>query len=221
MPLAPHRASRRRRSSSPPTVSFATFAATRRTRAARLLAAGLLVAGACTTSSRAGVLRDSESWLAGVGHHLQTIYDQGQPDIFLTGYTWHDPHTYSAAKLATLNSHAWGFGYVKHLVDADGNDEMIYAMMFSDSHRNAEPVVGYAKQWDWHPDHGPLVLGAGYTAGVTSRADIFNNIPFPLVLPLVSVGIGRVRLYGTFIPRVTSKLNNGNVAFFFARIAFR
>ena len=56
---------------------------------------------------------------------------------------------------------------------------------------------------------------------MTSRADIFNNIPFPLVLPLVSVGIGRVRFYGTFIPRVTSKLNNGNVAFFFARVAFR
>ena len=148
MPPAPHRISRRPISGPSPCISCATFAQARRSRShgLRLLAAGLLLAGACATSSQAGVLRDSESWLAGVGQHLQNIYDQGQPDIFLTGYTWHDPHTYSAAKLATLNSHAWGFGYGKHLVDADGNDEMVYAMMFSDSHRNAEPVVGYAKQ---------------------------------------------------------------------------
>ena len=182
-----------------------------------LLALFALSAPAC----QAGVLSSSEDWLAGVRDHLQTIYTQGQPDLFLTGYTWHDPHTYTAAKLATLNSHAWGFGGGKHLVDSQGNDEMVYAMVFSDSHRNAQPVVGYAKQWDWHPDGGPLVLGLGYTAAVTSRADIFNNIPFPIALPLVSIGIGAVRFYGTYLPRVSSNLNNGNVAFFFGRIAFR
>lgn len=169
----------------------------------------------------AGVLDSSEAWLDSVGEHLHTIYTEGQPDLFLTGYTWHDPHTYTEQKLATLNSHAWGFGGGTHLVDAAGNDEMVYAMVFSDSHRNAQPVVGYAKQWDWRPAGGGFTLGAGYTAALTSRADIFHNIPFPIVLPLVSAGIGRVRLYGTFLPRVSSNLNNGNVAFFFMRIAFR
>ncbi len=187
----------------------------------RLTVCCLLLCAAAARPCPADMLSATRQWLAGVGSNLQDIYDHGQPDLFLTGYTWHDPHTYTAAKLATLNSHAWGFGGGKHLVDADGNDQMLYAMVFSDSHRNAQPVVGYAKQWDWRPDGGPLVLGAGYTAGITSRADIFHNIPFPILLPLASVGVGDVRIYGTFLPRVSNKLNNGNVAFFFARIAFR
>lgn len=203
-----------------PRIALHSLLSRLRRRHARYAAAVVLAASALPVC-HASVVSAGEDWLHGVGQHLQTIYTQGQPDLFLTGYTWHDPHTYTAAKLATLNSHAWGFGGGKHLVDADGNDEMLYAMVFSDSHRNAQPVVGYAKQWDWRPDGGPLTLGAGYTAGLTSRADIFNNIPFPIVLPLVSIGIGSIRLYGTFLPRVSHKLNNGNVAFFFARIAFR
>ncbi|OZB57781.1 MAG: peptide ABC transporter permease, partial [Thiomonas sp. 13-66-29] len=83
-----------------------------------------------------------------------------------------------------------------------------------------EPVVGYAKQWLWNPV-GKLKFGAGYTAGITSRADIFENIPFPIALPLLSVGYGRFTIYGTFIPRINSTLNNGNVAFFFAGYAFQ
>ena len=191
----------------------------RATLRATLSACGVMAACA-TTNCHAGIVANGENWLSRTGSHLQKVYDQGQTEIFLTGYTWHDPHTYTAAKLAVLNSHAWGLGAARRLVDADGSDEMVYAMMFSDSHRNAEPVVGYAKQWIWRPDGGPFSLGAGYTAGFTSRADILNNIPFPIALPLFSLGIGPVRLYGTYLPRVTSKLNNGNVAFFFASVPF-
>lgn len=187
----------------------------------RPLAACCIVAACAGRAGHAGVVEDGESWVSQAQAHLWDIYEQGQPELFVTGYAWHDPHTYSAAKLATLNSHAWGFGAGKRLVDADGNDEMVYAMVFEDSHRDAEPVAGYAKQWIWRPDDGALSLGAGYTAGITSRADIMNNIPFPIVLPLVSLGIGTLRLYGTFIPRISDKLNNGNVGFLFASIQFR
>ena len=181
---------------------------------------GLSLLFLLSPSSQAFGLDAMRNWADRADQHLTNIYDTGTPDVFFTGYTWHDPATYTAAKLATLNSHAWGLGWGKHLADANGNDEMVYAMMFSDSHRNAQPVVGYAKQWLWRPV-GDLHFGAGYTAGITSRADIFNNIPFPIALPLVSVGYGRFTLYGTFLPKVTSTLNNGNVAFFFARYAFR
>ena len=187
----------------------------------RVLTGVCLVAVGATQVCHAGVVADGRGWFSEAGSHLKDIYQQGQPELFVTGYAWHDPHTYTAAKLATLNSHAWGFGAGKRLVDADGNDEMVYAMVFADSHRKAEPVVGYAKQWIWRPAQGPISLGAGYTAGLTSRTDILNNIPFPIVLPLFSLGIGAMRLYGTFLPRITHKLNNGNVAFFFASFQFR
>ncbi len=187
--------------------------------------AGCLLACAAASAAAApgcsaGTLSAASPWLAGVQRDLADIAEHGQPALLLTGYTWHDPGTYTAAKRATLNSRAWGLGYARHLLDARGNDQMLYAMVFSDSHRNAQPVVGYARQWDWRPAAGPLVLGAGYTAAVTSRADILHNIPFPIVLPVASVGVGRLRLYGTFLPRVSNHLNNGNVAFFFASVAF-
>ena len=182
---------------------------------AALLAAMLMLAPA----SQASVLGSAQNWADGVGQNLANIYDNGNSSLFVSGYTWHDPATYTAAKRATLNSHAWGLGWSRQLTDANGNDQMVYAMIFSDSHRNAEPVVGYAKQWLWRPV-GKLHFSAGYTAGITSRADIFNNIPFPIALPLLSVGYGRFTIYGTFIPRINSTLNNGNVAFFFARYAF-
>ncbi len=186
----------------------------------KALAVCSLAAACAAHGCQAGVLADGEGWISQAGSHLRTVYDQGQDRLFLTGYAWHDPRTYTAAKLAKLNSHAWGFGGARRLVDPDGNEEMVYAMIFSDSHRNAEPVVGYAKQWIWRPEDGPISLGAGYTAGLTSRADILNNIPFPIALPLVSLGVGPVRLYGTYLPKVNNKLNNGNVAFFFASFRF-
>ena len=175
------------------------------------------------------VLVPHTSWAFGpndignwVGNTWNTAVDTartGQNDLYLDGYTWHDPGTYTAAKRATLNPRAWGIGWGRHHMDAAGNEDMVYAMIFSDSHWNAEPIVGYAHQWMWGNDD-PVGFGLGYTIAVTSRADIFNNIPFPLALPLASLRLGRFSLYGTFIPRVNNKFNNGNVAFFFGRYEF-
>ena len=162
---------------------------------------------------------DVGNWIAGTWNTAVNTARHGNDDLYFDGYAYHDPGTYTAAKRATLNPRAWGIGWGRHQIDARGNEDMVYAMVFSDSHWNAEPIVGYAHQWMWNSDH-LFGFGLGYTIAVTSRADIFNNIPFPLALPLASVRVGRVSLYGTIIPRVKNKLNNGNVAFFFARYEF-
>lgn len=162
---------------------------------------------------------DVGQWIAGTWNTAVDVARHGNDDLYLDGYAYHDPGTYTAAKRATLNPRAWGIGWGRHRIDARGNEDMVYAMVFSDSHWNAEPIVGYAHQWMWNSDH-LLGFGLGYTIAVTSRADIFHNIPFPLALPLASVRIGPVSLYGTIIPRVNNNLNNGNVAFFFARYEF-
>jgi palmitoyl transferase len=169
------------------------------------------------------------SWalgLGGVSDWAQSTWNAavsttqtGQDDLYFSGYTWHDPGTYTEAKRATLNKHAWGIGWGRHHINADGNEDMVYAMIFSDSHWNAEPVVGYAHQWMYFND-SPVGFGLGYTLAVTSRADIFNNIPFPIALPIASLRFGKLSIYGTFIPKVNNKLNNGNVAFFFGRYEF-
>ncbi len=164
-------------------------------------------------------LNDVSAWAQTTWNAAVDTARTGQDDLYFSGYTWHDPGTYTAAKRATLNSHAWGIGWGRHRVHADGNEDMVYAMVFSDSHWNAEPVVGYAYQWRYFND-SPVGVGLGYTLAVTSRADIFNNIPFPIALPLLSLRVGRFSIYGTFIPKVNNKLNNGNVAFFFGRYEF-
>jgi len=164
-------------------------------------------------------LADVTGWAQSTWTAAVDTAKSGKDDLYFSGYTWHDPGTYTAEKRATLNSHAWGIGWGRHRVNADGNEDMVYALVFSDSHWNAEPVVGYAYQWMFNND-APVGFGLGYTLALTSRADIFNNIPFPIALPLASIRFGRFSLYGTFIPKVNSNLNNGNVAFFFGRYAF-
>ena len=164
-------------------------------------------------------LGDVSDWAQSTWNAAVTTTQTGKDDLYFSGYTWHDPGTYTAAKRATLNKHAWGLGWGRHLATADGNEDMVYAMIFSDSHWNAEPVVGYAHQWMYFND-SPVGFGLGYTLAVTSRADIFNNIPFPIALPIASIRFGKFSIYGTFIPKVNNKLNNGNVAFFFGRYEF-
>ena len=50
---------------------------------------------------------------------------------------------------------------------------------------------------------------AGFTVGVTARSD-YSYIPFPAILPLVSVEYRRLALQATYIP---GGHNNGNVLF--------
>lgn len=170
--------------------------------------------------AQASPLSSINNWAARVSQHLHNVYDQGSNELLVPGYTWHDPGTYTAAKRATLNSRGWGIGFSRNREDASGNQELVYAMVFSDSHHNAEPIAGYAKQWNWHPFAGDFRIGGGYTVAVTSRADIMRNFPFPIALPAASIGYGKFTLYGTFLPRFNGSPNNGNVAFFFAGYKF-
>ncbi len=179
----------------------------------------LLLALTLPAAAHAGVLGDLADGAVGLWNTAVDTARTGQDDLYLDGYAYHDPNTYTAEKRAQLNSRAWGIGWGRHKLNADGSEDMVYAMVFSDSHWNAEPVVGYAHQWMWGNDQ--LVgAGLGYTLALTSRADIFKNIPFPIALPIASLRIGKVSIYGTVIPKVNNKLNNGNVAFFWMRYAF-
>lgn len=179
----------------------------------------LLLCLALPTAAHAGVLGDLADGAVGLWNTAVDTAKTGQDDLYLDGYAYHDPNTYTAEKRAQLNPRAWGIGWGRHKFNADGSEDMVYAMVFSDSHWNAEPVVGYAHQWMWGNDQ-LIGAGLGYTLALTSRADIFNNIPFPIALPIASLRIGKVSLYGTVIPKVNNKLNNGNVAFFWMRYAF-
>lgn len=159
---------------------------------------------------------DSASAAPTVAERLGRIFHEGSYDIYLTGYAWHDPSTYSHEKRAELNQLAWGFGLGKRFVDPQGHRDLLYAFAFLESHKKVQPIVGYARQWIL-PVAGPLSVGAGYTVGVTSRSDIFGGVPFPIALPVASLKWSRFSMMGTFIPRINGKANNGNVVFIWGR----
>ena len=147
----------------------------------------------------------------------ENLYDNGRLSIYLSGYTYHDRHTYSAAKIATLDEKAWGFGVSKELRDAKENEESIQLMVITDSHYHPQVNASYAYQW-MKPIAGNWEIGAGCNAGFVSRTDIYKNVPVPGILPMFSIGTRDTKLFMTFVPHLSGTVN-GNVLYFNLRIA--
>jgi palmitoyl transferase len=146
-------------------------------------------------------------------------YD-GKPTVLLTGYTWHDRNTYTDEKIDEFNEQAWGGGFGWGGYEPTKGDHFgWYAMIFRDSHSQYTKLAGYAWVTYW-PERSDVAVGLGYTVFLMSRPDIANNFPFPAILPLASVKLGRAEVLGTFIPKLDAGVNHGNVGFLFARYQF-
>src|SRR3546814_2081058 len=80
-------------------------------------------------------------------------------------------------------------------------------MSFLDSHARVQAMAGYGflkiarVSANWR-------LGAGYTLFLMSRKDIMDYVPFPGILPLVSVQYRKASVNATYIP---GKKGTGNV----------
>ncbi len=140
----------------------------------------------------------------------------GSSELYVPVYTWHNPNDYNQGQISSFNDRPWGIGYGKGYRDQRQGWHGFYAMAFEDSHFDIEPVAGYAHTWNVISCSSGLDLGLGYTALVTLRQDVHSyRIPIPGLLPLASIGIGKVSLFGTYIPWVN---NHGGVALFFLKI---
>lgn len=139
----------------------------------------------------------------------------GQDDLYLPMYTWHNRSFYDREKINSFNENPWGIGFGKSYKDENRNWHGFYAMAFSDSHYKVEPIAGYGYTKNWYKND--FSLGAGYTVFLTARSDIKNYLPFPAILPLVSVSYKNFSLMGTYLP---GSHNNGNIAFIWGRYQF-
>lgn len=153
-------------------------------------------------------------WWRQAVDRLDTITDQGATDLYLSGYARHGRDTYTRERLAQLNERAWGTGLGRRLRDEGGNDEMVYALGLSDSHRKPQLMAGYAHEWIQKLGAG-LEAGGGFTAMMISRADYFHGIPFPMVLPIVSFGSRDIKLRASYVPRLSQHKGNGDVLLLF------
>jgi len=149
---------------------------------------------------------------------LSTVWNEGKQELYVPGYTWHNPNTYTQQQRDGYTTYAAGIGYGRNWTSDANNDHSLYAMTFQDSHNDTQPAVGYIYQWMWGRPGG-WRAGAGFSAFITARADTTDNwckyCPFPGVLPVASISYWRVSLMGTYVPKVGS---NGDVAMFWAKI---
>lgn len=158
-------------------------------------------------------------WFASQCEGLKDAWYEGAPTLYMSGYTWHDPHTYTQEKLEAFNAHAWGGGYGWSKSAGNGDSFGWYALAFRDSHYSYTKAIGWSWVTYW-PERSDFAVGLGYTAFIASRPDIANNWPFPAALPLASVKLRRLEVMGTFIPKLNAGINHGDVAWFFGRYQF-
>jgi palmitoyl transferase len=158
-------------------------------------------------------------WFGSQCAGLKDAWYDGRPTLYLSGYTWHDPSTYTQEKLDEFNDKAWGGGFGWSKTAANGDHFGWYALVFRDSHFQYTKAAGWSWMTYW-PAHDDFAVGLGYTAFLASRPDIANNWPFPAALPLAGIKIRKFELLGTFIPKLNAGINHGDVAYFFGRYQF-
>ncbi len=144
---------------------------------------------------------------------LHQIWNQGQNELYVPAYAWHNRYYYSNNRIGLYNENPWGGGLGKSFYDEDGDWHGLYAFAFLDSHKNVEPIVGYAFEKMLH-FNDKAAIGAGYAFLFTSRPDILHSIPFPGVLPWISANYQRASVSFIYIP---GGHNIGNVLFVLVR----
>jgi hypothetical protein len=172
-------------------------------------------------ASRADAASDQQcdykrDWLSTACERVMRVAHDGTWDMYVTGYGWHIDGFENRSE---LNPWSIGGGAGKHWTDANGNEDILFAFAFSDSHHNVEPIGGYARQWYTKKVLGGLQAGGGYFVGITARSDVAHYVPLPLALPVGSLRYGKASVMGTIIPRIPG-LNDGDVAFFWGRYEF-
>ena len=154
-----------------------------------------------------GYATTNDGFFADQADGFLRVMNEGKTSLILPVYTNHPRWDYDNRH--EENGYPWGGGIARSVIDERGNERMVYAIAFSDSHYSVEPFMGYAwlGRWDMGND---FHMGAGYLLGLTFREDYYWY-PIPAPLPLVSAGYKNVDFYMTYIPI-------SNVFFFFSRI---
>jgi palmitoyl transferase len=126
---------------------------------------------------------DFWTWLETGCRRVVDTYDQGGNELFLSGYAYHLPSTYTPEKRAELNNDAWGGGWGRSVEDPNGDTHTVYAAAFLDSHKNVQFNLGYyyGTYWGARDRFQP---GIGSTIFVMQRRDISCRVRFTAAIPL-------------------------------------
>lgn len=170
----------------------------------------------CTNVHASEQCTTGPAWVRNFCHRLHQIWTEGDNELYLSGYAWHNRYTYTPEKIKTYNELAWGGGLGKGFYDEDGDWHGLSAIAFLDSHKNVEPAVGYSFFKIGRLGENTRV-GAGYSILVTARPDIFHGIPFPGALPWLSLNYRKATIMATYVP---GSQGAGNVLYILGKITF-
>jgi len=189
----------------------------KRTRRWAQLAAWVAVLGlGFAAPARAAECGDLWEWLNTACRRVVDTYKNGGNQLLVSGYAWHTPWTWTPEKRNEENANAWGGGWGRSVERENGDTDTVYALVFSDSHSRPQYNIGYGWSTYWGERAG-VQGGLGYTAMVVARNDLFNGLPFPALLPLVSLRYDRATVFSTYIPSLGG-VNHGSVVYVFGMI---
>jgi palmitoyl transferase len=155
-------------------------------------------------------------WLKPICIRPYQTLTEGENELYLTGYAWHNRYQYSKEKIAYYNEKAWGGGLGKGFFDEQGDWHGLYAFAFLESHSKIEPIAGYAFLKTHHINENSSI-GLGFTVFITARPDILDNTPFPGALPWAGLNYKRLAVIATYIP---GSRGVGNVLFVLMKYTF-
>jgi palmitoyl transferase len=157
-----------------------------------------------------------DKWWTSIKNEVEKIMVEGQTDVYIPFLAYHSRSVYSAERIAVINEKPYGTGVGKSLTDSDGNSHMLFVLAHLDSHFQNEYEIGYGKLYNY-PVTNNVKVGAGFAAGIISRADVGT---LPYILPMVSLTVNdKLSVEGIFIPNLGGE-NNGAVWFVFGRYTF-
>ncbi len=160
-----------------------------------------------------GAASTEKSWFRRVWDPVAYAYEHGDWEFYLPFATYHSRGTYTQEQIDSYQERPPGFGIGKGYYNEKGNWEGVYAMGFQDSHFKPSYTVGYGWQAIWRPG-ADVRLGLGYVAGLMTRADVANYVPFPIVLPTASLAYKNFSVAATYVP---PGADAGNVLFLWAK----
>jgi len=184
-----------------------------------------LIAACCTalcinaaSADTATPEQEAEGWFDRATTSLKRTWTEGTPELYVPLYTWHMPWAYTQEQINNYNNFPLGLGVGRgRFTEEDGDWHGFYAMGFQDSHSKPEYQIGYAYKTFW-PVAGELKAGIGYTVFIGARSDYHDYMPFPGILPIISLAYAKaVSLDAAYVP---GGKGNGNVLFFWSTVRF-
>ena len=146
----------------------------------------------------------------------KAAWRHGDWDLYISGYAYHLPGYYTAARRAKLNANEWGGGLGRSIDDRKGNRHQVFFLAAQDSHYKPQYFAGYSWLHPFFPD-SPAQLDFGISAFLFSRVDVADGVPLPGLLPFLSVGTKRVQLIVLYVPPVGQEIG-GQTVYFYSRI---